>query len=78
VIWVRPFGQFFDQTALEEAADGSIEAARAEAKRPVRPFKHILHHRIPVPITVRERHENVKRVSMKGDERLRRWGCGAR
>lgn len=66
MLGVRPLREFLDQPLFEQPPDTSIQRAWAEPDCSVRALSHILHHRVAVPIPIRQRDQDVKGVLRRG------------
>jgi hypothetical protein len=68
VFWIGTFCEFFDQALLEQSPDRSIETAGTEAERSARAFRYVLHDRVSMAVSVRERDQDVKRIAVQRKE----------
>ena len=77
VFRIRSFRELFDQTVLEQSANGGVQTAGTQTKRAVCALEHVSHHGISVPILIGERDKYLKSISMQGKKRFRPGELGA-
>jgi len=65
VLRIGTLFQFFDEALFEEAFDGAIQSAGAEANLSARSITDFLHDGIAVAVAIGERHENVESIPGK-------------
>ena len=53
---------------FQKRTNRRVETARTQAKCPVGPLENVLHDRVPVPVTVSERDEDMERVPGKREK----------
>jgi hypothetical protein len=69
--WIRPLAQLLDESGLEETLDDRIQRAGTQANASAGAFGDVLEDGIPMPVSVRERDEDVKRVARQREKVLR-------